>query len=107
VKNLQKTTKLNIFFCKKCIEFVSEIGREQLILYTDICSYYVRNGPYRLEPRFEKYLNEIVCDLERGGYLISTDVGKKIILLKPLGHSIKNKYGKDEHYFCVDGFHLE
>lgn len=93
---------MKVFHCPTCIELVSELGGDHLILYTEFCSYYAKNGLYPLSEEFEPYLIDIVKDLEIEGYFVSRDIDNQTVLVKPVGHSIEG----NSHYFCVKDNHL-
>lgn len=95
--------ELKVFHCRPCLEFINSLDASLMVLYVELCQYYCKNGAYSLDMSLEPYLIKIVRDLEKNGYLVSMDIERNIILVKPLGHRING----EDHFFCSKKDHSQ
>lgn len=89
-----------MLFCEKCLSKISiDAYRE---FYISICSFIAHAEEFYLFSEDEKY-NPItihaIKTLENEGLILSSEVDRKLIAIKALGHKV---HGNGTHSFCIE-----
>jgi hypothetical protein len=95
---------LAILYCARCYENIRDSGEMVTILYEHICESFVRdNEPIEMsiekgpEAKELKRFTDCLYVLETRGYVVSTEAGKFLLKIKPVGHS----QHEEKHHFCI------
>ncbi len=100
---------LTILYCEKCQQKIKNFGGIAFEVFDEICQCFFEGYPLEIPTD----MKETCCDimpliefLEKKGFIVTTDIGKDVIAIKPLGFSDFVADTFVTHFFCLKGCDL-
>ncbi len=97
---------LAVSYCCQCIEEMRQYGEIADIFFEQCCEYYLITGEcIHFTPSDRQFFYDysgLISFLEKKGYILTTEYGKDLIKVKPLGIECETQDGKCFCHICFD-----